>query len=250
MAIRDESTVEIRIEVLLMNGLSIKQRLSLHPHTLANCEIHGQDDRFAIEATHWCENRDLLYQQLQQTLPTLVHDNNSVWFQTINKCDNPSESCLFDEAKMKLHILPLVRAEFGFCFPRTAFVAERSKFDIRCFPINITVAGNRVQWRRRLPSDEDRLQVNREGWEVLYFIQPVSAQNDATFTDLRNEICNTLNITDSSRVTFEAGPFTWGPDFVEDNLGIYKTYFSSTMNPNLKVIKTIKGSALINIIES
>ncbi|KAL6812669.1 hypothetical protein V8C40DRAFT_256898 [Trichoderma camerunense] len=158
MAACSEVAVEIGIEVRLMNGLSIKQRLSVHPHTLANCEIHGQDDRFAIEATHWCENRDLLYQQLQQTLPTLVHDNGSVWFQTINKCDNPGETCLFDGAKFKLHILPLVRAEFGFCFPRTAFVAERDKFDSRCFPTDTTAAGNRAQWRRRLPSDEDRLQ--------------------------------------------------------------------------------------------
>lgn len=168
----------------------------------------------------------------------------------MNKYDNPGKTCLFDGAKMKLHILPLVRPEFGFCFPRTAFIAERDKFDIECFSTNITVAGNMVRWRRRLPSDEDRLQVNREGWEVLYFAQPLSAQNDATFTDLRTEICTTLNITDSSRVTFAAGPFTWGPDFVEDNLGIYKTYFNIIRNDSLKAIKKIKGSALINIIEN
>ncbi|KAL6699250.1 hypothetical protein J3F84DRAFT_365332 [Trichoderma pleuroticola] len=116
MAARNEFTVEIGIEVLLVNGLSIKQRLSLHPHTLANCEIHGRDDRFAIEATHCCENRDLLYRQLQQTLPTLVHNNNSYGSRPSTNTSNPGEACLFDGAKMKLHILPLVRPEFGFVF--------------------------------------------------------------------------------------------------------------------------------------
>lgn len=104
-------------------------------------------------------------------------------------------------------------------------------------------------WKKRAPSDSDRLRVNRKGREVLYFVQPPPTTMDITFSDLRAEVCHTLRLEDSRRVSFQAGPFVCAADFREDGLGLYGTYFGSDIVINERHMKTVRGAALIDVIE-
>lgn len=138
--------------------------------------------------------------------------------------------------------------EFGLCFPRTSFVREREQMELQG-ELATDLSGDWAGWVRRAPSDSDRLRVNRKGWEVLYFVQPPPTTFDVTFSDLRAELCHTLQIADPKRISFSAGPFLWGPDFKEDGLGLYSNYFCADIVIDSRHMKTIRGSALIDVLE-
>ena len=178
-------------------------------------------------------------------LPALIHGENMCWFRTMNKEDNPGGTCLFDGAKLEMNLASNYVPEFGVCFPRTSFVAERDRLNLDAH-LSTPSSGDWAGWMRREPSDSDRLRVNRKGWEVLYFLQPPPTEIDVTFSDLRAELCHTLQIEDLNRISLASGPFYWGPDFKEDGLGLYNNYFNSDIIVDSRHMKTVRGSALID----
>jgi hypothetical protein len=105
-------------------------------------------------------------------------------------------------------------------------------------------------WARREPSDSDRLRVNKRGREILYFIQPPASDGDLTYSDIRAEVYNTLHISNPTCISLQAGPFSWGPDFTEDGLGFYSTYFKTDIVIDGRHMKTMHGAALIDVVEN
>jgi hypothetical protein len=91
--------------------------------------------------------------------------------------------------------------------------------------------------------------VNKRGREILYFVQPPPNQYDLTFTDMRAEVCCTMGIAEVERVAFTAGPFYSGPEFREDGLGVYNTYFNADVMVGGEHMKTKRGAALIDVTE-
>jgi len=230
-------------------GLWIKKRFHFSRAALETCIIHGQREQYAVEITHRCQSRHTLYEELAQMAPLLLHGENMCWFRTLNKEQNPAVMCLFDGAKLEINVASSYVPEFGVCFPRTSFVGERERLDLDAC-LSIPSSGDWAGWVRREPSDSDRLRVNRRGWEVLYFLQPPSTVPDVTFSELRAEICHTLQVADPRRISLAAGPFHWGPDFKEDGLGLYSTYFNTDIIVESRHIKTVRGSALVDVLEN
>jgi hypothetical protein len=189
-----------------------------------------------------------LYEELSHLIPTLVHGDNLCWFRTLNKELNSAISCLFEGAQLELNLSSSYVPEFGFCFPRASFIAERERFDL-----NAVIAeepnGDWIGWRHREPSDGDRLRVNRRGWEVLYFLRAPPTDFDVTISDLKSELCHTLQIQDQRRIELSAGPFYWDNNFKEDGLGLYRTYFAVDQVIDGRHMKTATGNALVNVFE-
>lgn len=186
----------------------------------------------------------MLYDRLRQMVPLLVRDGDLCWFLTINRDDNPTESCLFHGAKLELKPLSKHIPEYGFCFARSAFVSERERFNLRA-----TQSGFTEDWTRRRPSDAERLLINREGWEALYFVQPPATGSDITVSRLKDELCNSLQIIDQGRLSFTSGPYTWNSAFQEDGRLLYETYFSQDIVVDSRHMITAESSALIYVIE-
>ncbi|KIX97744.1 uncharacterized protein Z520_06522 [Fonsecaea multimorphosa CBS 102226] len=213
----------------------------------------NQDDNtttWALEMMHRCEPRLLVLRELRSMVPALVQCTNNSWFRTINRNANSSYLCLFDGAQLELNFSSMTTPEFGFCFPRRSFVAERERLDVNAMLQQqpATTTTDWAGWKRREPSDSDRLRVNKNGWEILYFVQPPKGEVDITVSELRAELCHTLQI-ETGRVLFGAGPFQWGPDFEEDGLGLYTTYFDTAIDTGARQMKTVRGAALIDVIE-
>jgi hypothetical protein len=181
-------------------------------------------------------------------VPALVQGENMCWFRTLNREENPGAACLFDGGKLELNLAASFVPEFGVCFSRSSFVAERERLDLDTI-LALDPAGDWAGWTRREPSDTDRLRVNRRGREVLYFLKPPPTDFDLTYSDLRAELCHTLKIADPQRISFMAGPFFWGPDFKEDGRGLYSNYFRTDIIVDSRHMKTVRGSALIDVIE-
>lgn len=201
----------------------------------------------ALEMMHQCEPRLLVLRALKSMIPAVVQCTSNSWFRTINRNSNPSDLCLFDGAKLELNFSSNTTPEFGFCFPRRSFAGERDRLDVITM-LQHPDTTDWVGWTRREPSDPDRLGVNKNGWEVLYFVQPPKGEVDITVSELRAELSHTLQI-DPGRVRFSAGPFQWGPDFVEDGLGLYTTYFDTAVDTWPRQMRTIRGAALIEVTE-
>ena len=226
-------------------GVWVKQAFEFPTRRLESCVIHGQREQYAVEATHHCFCRQLLRRALTSLLPFLVRDSNIYWFQTLNKDQNPGFSCLFDGALLELRLVSLEAPEFGFCFPRSSFVQERDVFDL-----NLHQAENGPGWARRPPYDTERLQINRDGWEILYFAKQPTSMPDVTTTDLVSEICRALHVDDPYRLSLSSGPFLlWGSDFKEDDVGVYRAYFQQDIVVNSQHMKTVNGAALLRVFE-
>jgi hypothetical protein len=162
----------------------------------------------------------------------------------MNKETNPAATCLFEGAKLEMKMTSAYVLEFGFCFPRASFIYEREHLNL-----SLQHAEARDGWVRRKPSDSDRLRVNRDGWEILYCVQPPASSSDVTVSEVISELCRTLRIADRRRVALASGPFYWGKDFKENGLGIYGTYFNVDMVVDGRHMRTVRGSALIDVLE-
>lgn len=178
----------------------------------------------------------------------MVETVTDSWLRTVNKDGNGSKSpfCLFDGAQLEVNVSSPLTPEFGLCFSRLSFAAERELLDFDAMSNHPT--GDWKGWTRREPSDTDRLRVNKRGREILYFVQPPLSECDVTVSELKAELCHTLQI-ESQRISLAAGPFIWGPGFVEDGLGVYATYFDTDVETDLHHMKTIRGAALIDVVE-
>ncbi|OCK80943.1 hypothetical protein K432DRAFT_392605 [Lepidopterella palustris CBS 459.81] len=246
----DETSILLNVRVEsgkstpMAHSLWINQQFSFPASRLQNCVIHGQREQYSIEATHQCLCRQLLLQYITSLLPNMASNTASCWFQTLNKEQNTTGNCLFDGAKLEMH-LSSSAPEFGFCFPRASFLPQRDAFDNSVF-----APAQGSAWSRRPPFDADRLQVNRDGWELLYFVRPPATMSDLTVTDLINELCQTLRIDDPRKISLAAGPFHWTSDFRDDGLGVYRTYFHQDLVVNSQRMKTSKGAALLRVFES
>lgn len=221
-----------------------------------------------MEMMHKCRSRALVLRELRNLVPLLVESPSDGWFRTLNTADEvnaanmgtgtgPSSSsfssssytCLFDGAKLELKVSSPDTPEFGLCFSRLSFAAERDALDLDALSSQ-QPAGDWAGWTRREPSNSDRLRVNKRGREILYFVRPPQSQADICVSDLKAEVCHTLRI-DSRRVSLAAGSFYWGPEFVEDGLGMYSTYFDSdpTTETDSHHMRTMRGAALVDVIE-
>jgi len=127
-------------------------------------------------------------------------------------------------------------------------VAERDRLDVDSV-VNQPDTGDWRDWTRRGPSDSDRLRVNKKGREILYFVRPPPSESDASVSELRAELCRTLQVR-PERVSFSAGPFHWGPNFEEDGLGLYASYFDADLEIDVDYMKTVRGAALLDVIEN
>lgn len=179
----------------------------------------------------------------------LGHGGQNTWFRTLNAPPPGSAApCLWSGAKLRLHRSSTDTPSFGLCFARKAFVGERDAFDLAAFERRSTPQGE-VGWVRSEPSDSDRLRVNKRGREVLYFVQPPPTEMDLTLSELRAEIASALQISDVRRIILSAGSFVWGPEFVEDGLGLYSTYFNNDIVVEGRHMKTVHGAALVDVNE-
>jgi hypothetical protein len=231
-------------------GLWIKKWFDFPESSFTSCTLSGRHGREPIqEMTHRCLARHMLYEDLVSLVPNCTPVENNCWFRTTNAELNVSSRCLFEGAKLEFNVSLVQCPEFGFCFRRTSFAAEREAFDVETVIGNLNKTTDPGEWIRREPSDSDRLRVNKKGREVLYFFQSPSHEPDLSFGDLRSEICRSLQIVDSRRVSLAAGPFLWGPDFQDDGLPIYGTYFKMDIVVDGRHMKTAQGAALIDVIE-
>ena len=182
-------------------------------------------------------------------IPTLLYNEHSCCFRTLNSNLNPSNFCLFDGARLEVSLSSsCITPEFGFCFPRRSFVLERDRLDLAGL-VAQPAAGDWMGWEHREPSDSERTCVNKKGREILYFLRPPPATHDVMLSELRAEIGKTLNITDLRRISFTAGPFFWPPEFREDGRGLYCTYFNSDIVVDSQHMLTSEGAALIDVLE-
>jgi hypothetical protein len=101
----------------------IKKRFRIPPAARATCLIHGHREYYAVELTHKCRARQLLYEELAQLLPALVRGEHGCWFRTLNKEERTAGAvaCLFEGAQLELNVAAASAVpEFGFCFPRAS----------------------------------------------------------------------------------------------------------------------------------
>jgi len=199
-----------------------------------------------MEVTHRCVARRLLYEQLHKLLPSVLEVADLYYFNTINNEQNPTTNCLFDGIQLQLYAERRSRPEFGFCFSRRAFVPEREEFSLA------TVTHPRGPWEgwtQRGPTDSDRLRINKQGTEALYFLQPPLAQTRVTIGQLRAELAHSLGLSDLSRLKLTSGPFVWTSRFEDDERDAYTTYFEKDIVTRSCHMKTVRGSALIYICE-
>jgi hypothetical protein len=104
-------------------------------------------------------------------------------------------------------------------------------------------------WSRREPSDAERLQVNRKGWELLYFVQPPGIRLNVTISLLKDELCDTLQITHPGRLCLTSGPFLWDSKFNEDGRPFHETYFTQDMMIDSRHMNTAGGLPLMYVLE-
>ncbi|KIX96480.1 uncharacterized protein Z520_07746 [Fonsecaea multimorphosa CBS 102226] len=246
------SKIQLYIEIVLVSGFTVKKQFELPQHAVERCIIHGRGPQYSIELTHRCVARSALYDELVVLLPYLVRKGESCWFHTLNKESNTTSNCLFDGVKLKMNVQESqCLSDFGICFPRAAFVEEREKFGSHhgSMPFEYPTIRTEGAWVHRHPSDSERLLVNREGYEVMYFCQPPQFQQEVTITKLRNVICSSLSINDPRRVILNAGPFYWDVDFQENGKDVQHTYFLDDIVVDGRHMRTVRGSALIYVLE-
>jgi hypothetical protein len=82
---------------------------------------------------------------------------------------------------------------------------------------------------------------------VLYFLRAPPTEFDITISDIRSELCHTLGIQDPKRIKLAAGVFYWESDFKDDGVGLYNTYFGTDHVIDGRHMKTVHGSALIDV---
>lgn len=230
-------------------GLWIKNKFDLEGADFVNCSVvdFGQGQRGEIN--HRCSARRKLYEQIARYAPGLVQGHDFSWFRTLNQTDNLNRTCLFQGCQLDLCLLPVTPPEFGLCFSRTSFIKERERLDIDTL-LNTDGSDDWTEWTRRDPSDTDRLRVNKRGREVLYFVRPPSTIIDLTVEDLRSEICHSLKIDDPKSFSLASGPFFWGPDFKDDGTGLFSNYFGADILTDSRHMKTLRGAALIDVVEN
>ena len=237
--------------------MTVQKPFALPQNAVERCIIHGQGSQYAVELTHRCAARADLYNELVTLLPYLGRNAEMCWFRTLNKESNRTSNCLFDGIKLELnHQSTSSQQNFGICFSRMAFIQERENFQARntSLPTEFVVIQNGSprgppQWPCRGPTDSERLRVNRDGREILFFCQPPSQQQIVTITELRAVISRTLGIGDTTRMVLNAGPFYWDIDFQENGKDVQSTYFLDNIVVEGRHMKTAKGSALIYILE-
>ncbi|QKX57817.1 uncharacterized protein TRUGW13939_04937 [Talaromyces rugulosus] len=235
----------MQVSILFPSGLWLNITIESLTTPAQACTIFAPGTQYTVEATHQCLYRRMLYDRLRQVVPLLIRDGDLCWFLTINKDDNPTESCLFHGAKLELKPLSKYIPEYGFCFARSAFVSERDRFNPRA-----TRSGFWEEWTQRQPSDVERLLINRDGWEALYFVQPPASCSDITVSRLRDELCNSLQIIDPGRLSFTSGPYTWNSAFQEDGRSFYETYFTQDIVVDSRHMVTAEKSALVYVTEN
>lgn len=254
---------------ILLAGLRIKHLFKFGPMDLAACTLPSQAGSAPGEIVHRCRPRRVLYEELASLLPSLMHSERNCWFRVTNSPPPPPPpdpreqqqqqqqrqqqrqqpgSCLFDGARLELNLSFEDAPEFGFCFRRACFAAERDRFSLEAAAA-ATHPCDTAQWVRREPTDPERLQVNKRGRELLYLIRPPSAEMDMTCSDLRAEVRNTLQLAHHQRFSLAAGPFHWPSSFQDDGSGIYITYFKKDIVVDGRHMKTLGGAALIDVIE-
>lgn len=226
---------------------------------IANCIIHGEGEMYSVEVTHRCASRRRLYEDLVGMLPGLLRENDVYWFRTRNPETNIHHTCLFDGAELEMQLVTSHIPECGFCFARRAFIVERDTFDQRqgyraASSELSTPAGNgregstmQSEWGIREPSDTERLQVNRHGWEIMFMLRP--QDGGVTISRLRAELSRLLSIADPRRILLTSGPFVWGPEFLEDGKDYYSTYFVHDHIVESRSMKTPRGGALMYVME-
>lgn len=236
---------------MLNTGLRIKKQFDLGPTGVLDCFLTEGQDECSLELSHRCPARLRLYQEVARLVPALVQGDGVCGFRTLNKGQNITGTCLFEGAKLELTFVSGYLPEFGICFPRSAFVAEREQFeqagglDTLQHQINVW-----SQFERRSPSDAERLRVNQAGWEAVYFVKPPSNMPDLTFTQLISEVCHSFQIADPRRITLRSGPLSWPPEYKDDGLGLFSTYYHSDIVNGTFHTKTIRGAALIGVMET
>lgn len=249
-------------------GVRVEQPFSFPASNIASCIIHGEGEAYSVEVTHRCKCRRALYEKLVEMLPGLLRENDVYWFRTVNQSMNPNSTCLFDGAHLEMQLVSAHTPECAFCFPRRAFIEERDAFDRKYLsrlassgatpPAHVgqTTLASALQanlspgWMFREPSDSERLRVNRHGWEIMFVLQPSPTEAAATISRLRMELCRLLSISDSQRVILTSGPFVWGQEFQEDGKDYYNTYFSNDIVVDARSMKTVRGSALMYVLEA
>jgi hypothetical protein len=199
-----------------------------------------------MEVTHRCLARRLLYSQLHKLVPSILEGTDLYYFHTLNNAQNPTTNCLFDGIHLQLYAEQRSRPEFGFCFARTAFVTEREAF---CLAPTARGREKWEGWTQRGPTDSERLRVNKQGTEALYFLQPPLSQTRVTISQLRAEVAHSLGMEDSGRLELASGPFVWTRDFEEDERDVYTTYFGEDIVRRERHMKTVRGAALVYVCE-
>lgn len=223
--------------------LIIKHVFELPTEEVRRCVVHGRGLQYSIEVTHRCIARHLLYEQVSKLVPSILRSADIYYFHTVNFDANPSGNCLFDNIRLELHAERRSRLEFGFCFPRSAFVTERDQFKY----VDID---HWEGWGHRQPTDSDRLRINKQGFEVLYFVQPPLMQSRITISQLRSELASSLGISNLNRLELFSGPFVWNSLFLEDQRDVYSTYYEEDIVVDSRHMKTVRGSALLYVRES
>ncbi|KAF9886418.1 hypothetical protein FE257_011450 [Aspergillus nanangensis] len=224
---------------------------------IANCIIHGEGEMYSVEVTHRCASRRLLYEELVRMLPGFLRENDVYWFRTRNPGTNIHHTCLFEGAELEMQLVTSHIPECGFCFARQAFIPERDAFDQKqscrmasSESISSPSPAMQAEWAVREPSDTERLQVNRHGWEIMFVLRPQDGA--VTVSRLRAELGRLLSISDLRRILLTSGPFTWGPDYQEDGKDYFSTYFvhdhvsMEEGSRSMRSMKTARGSALIS----
>ena len=106
---------------------------------------------------------------------TLVCNECSCCFRTLNSDSNPGNLCLFDGARLEMSFSSSCDTpEFGFCFPRRSFVLERDRLELAGLVAQPAV-GDWMGWEHRETSDSERTCVNKKVREIL---RPPLAMHD------------------------------------------------------------------------
>jgi len=222
----------------------VRKQFLLPQDEVARCIVHGQAHQYAVEVTHRCVGRQALYEELTSITPGMLQDHGGCWFRTLNKESNPGTTCLFDGVRLELNVQSGPYPEIGFCFPRTSFVFERDQFRILDQRTGVFEG-----WIQRAPIDSERLRVNKQGYEVLYFVQPPPHKHKVTLNDVRQELSDSLKLNDPTRLSLTSGPFLWTAEFQDDGRDMYSVYFNKNIVVDSRHMKTTRGSALIYVLE-
>jgi hypothetical protein len=224
--------------------MKIKTSVDIPAEIVRGCVVHGRGPHYSLEVGHQCLARQLLFEALAKMVPLVLQSTDVYSFITLNKEKNPSANCLFDGIQLELRTEPKSRPEFGFCFARSAFVAERDRFTSLETQVNLWEG-----WAHREPTDSDRLRINKRGCEILYFVRPPFNQPKVTISNLRSELASSLGIVSLNRLVLTAGPFVWDDQFEEDERNAHDTYFRRDLVTDSRHMKTMDGSALIYVHE-